>query len=141
MGVTTGMVSLAGVALVILYSPPPLLSSMHGIAGAVITGLMIVQIILGFVANAMFDPERKKVATVDKAHWWLGRLLVLAGIGNCQLGFMIYSSAFPLSSYFVITHWSIVGGAAIMFLVAEMKVGQVNHVGPKENDHEYGSKY
>lgn len=137
MGITTVILGLAGVILIFLYTTPPHFDSTHAIVGTAIIALMLVQVVLGFVSNHMFDPDRTSIPAVDKVHWWLGRLLLLGGIGNCQLGFSLYNNFYPLSSFFVIVHWTVVGGAVILFSVAEFKIGQVNHIQAEENEKDF----
>ncbi|ORY45100.1 hypothetical protein BCR33DRAFT_716441 [Rhizoclosmatium globosum] len=49
--------------------------SVHGAIGiAIAFGLYPCQVVLGYVSNAMFSPERKEVPIQDKVHWWVGRL-------------------------------------------------------------------
>lgn len=97
MGITTVGVGLIGLLFVLLYLPPPHFDSPHAILGLTVMVMMLGQVALGFISNHLYSPDREKVPLVDKSHWWLGRSLVLMGIINCQLGFMLYAE---VSEYF-----------------------------------------
>ena len=51
----------------------------HQILGLLIFILIWFQAVLGAIINRLWRPERTKVPIHDKVHWWLGRILILAG--------------------------------------------------------------
>jgi hypothetical protein len=87
---------------------------------------LIVQIILGYVANALYDPNRTVVPPQDWAHWSLGfhktnnrRILVLLGIINIPLGLHEFSGLYSMSVGLYVVYGIWVAGVIIVFLVAK----------------------
>lgn len=58
----------------------------HSLLGLVVLFLVTGQAVLGAVADRRYDKDRKAAPWHDVAHWWLGRVVSLAGPINCGLG-------------------------------------------------------
>jgi hypothetical protein len=76
---TTFVLTLVALFLIVLYKPPPHVNDPHAVfyflikaIGVLVVIGMLLQVILGFVTNALYDPERKSIPIQDTAHWWLG---------------------------------------------------------------------
>ena len=87
----TVSVTIVAVTLEILYRPGPHFKTDygHGLLGLFIVLTVIAQCILGIVIDIFYKPQRKKIPLFDKIHWWVGRILVIAGITNCFTGTII----------------------------------------------------
>ncbi|KAI9353231.1 hypothetical protein DFJ73DRAFT_624501 [Zopfochytrium polystomum] len=69
-------------------------SAPHRPIGTVISfAFLPVQIILGYVANALFSPDRPSVPWWDQLHWWLGRSTIVLAIVEMYLGLDLYGSS------------------------------------------------
>ncbi|KAJ3360605.1 hypothetical protein HDU91_004474 [Kappamyces sp. JEL0680] len=140
MGLGTGLLGIGGVVVLFLFQTGPHFNSNHSLVGLGVSGLMIVQIALGIASNLMFDPNRAAIPLVDKAHWWIGRLLFVAALVNIQLGFMLFQTLpYTFSNYVMYGHWGLVGIGLLLFIGAEFKFGQDNHV--KKHDEEKHASY
>ncbi len=65
----------------------------HAILGIIVIALVLWQALLGVVADRVWQSEHKKTGQIpatkwlpDKAHWWLGRFVLVAGCVNIFLG-------------------------------------------------------
>ena len=85
----------------------------------------IFQVILGFISNAKWTPDRTSIPWWDKAHWWFGRLLFLAGIANCGFGLMLYAQLYNQTQYLSITYWIYVALGFAVLIYGQFKFGQV----------------
>ncbi|KAJ3208231.1 hypothetical protein HDU82_002770 [Entophlyctis luteolus] len=86
--------------------------SQHAILGAIITlALYPLQIILGLVSNALFDPSRPSIPWWDQVHWWIGRLLLLLGILNTFFGLILFDPP----AFYTICYWIWIGIVACVF--------------------------
>ncbi|KAI9218776.1 hypothetical protein BC828DRAFT_407290, partial [Blastocladiella britannica] len=61
--------------------------SLHAIIGLAMLSATVLQVVLGFVIDKMFDPTRNTAPIRDKAHWALGYFLLVAGPINVILGY------------------------------------------------------
>ena len=91
---------------------------------------MILQIILGFVIDKLWSPDRTSIPLWDKLHWWIGRVVFLIAIINLYLG--IYKnasidSAFSSLNFYVIVSIIVVLGTASLF-AGQYAIGQVHHM-------------
>jgi hypothetical protein len=131
MGLGTGLLGLGGGVLIFLYTPKEShLESNHARMGMGVLALMIVQIVLGFVSNHMFDESRTSIPTLDKAHWWVGRILVIGALVTIQFGFMLFQDiGYEFNMIILYVHYGIVGMFLLLFIAAEIKFsGQDSHV-------------
>jgi hypothetical protein len=71
-------------------------TDIHGIIGLVICFAMLVQIILGYVIDKLWNSERTAPPLHDKIHWWFGRIVALLAIVNLYLGVIEYGSSIGL---------------------------------------------
>ncbi|KAG5456969.1 MAG: hypothetical protein BJ554DRAFT_3141 [Olpidium bornovanus] len=69
---------------------------------------MVVQVI-----DKMYQPDRLTVPARDKAHWWLGRILLTAGALNVFLG--LWAAAAATWLYVVFIVWLVAAAAAFAF--------------------------
>jgi hypothetical protein len=89
----TGVTAL-GLVFIFLSNPEPITSTSHGILGIVVCFVLLpLQLILGFVCNALYSPERLAVPFQDHAHAWIGRSLVVLAVVNITLGILLYNPA------------------------------------------------
>ena len=86
----TGLGSLVGVLLIILYKSPPHFGSPHGIMGLLTLILMVVQMSLGVLIDKWYDPERLKIPLHDKIHAWMGYSVWLFANVAIVLGLLSY---------------------------------------------------
>jgi hypothetical protein len=105
----TGLLTVVGCVLIFLYKTPPHFDSIHGKIGLAIFVVMICEIILGFVIDSLYDPDRTRPPTHDQVHWWTGRILVVLGIVNVQFGFSQFDEYYYMSTALVICNWVFVG--------------------------------
>ncbi|KAI9333702.1 hypothetical protein BDR26DRAFT_600845 [Obelidium mucronatum] len=77
-------------------------SSLHAYAGAVLVfGMMPAQIILGYVSNHLFSPDRSSVPWWDQVHWWLGRMVVVFSWVVIFMGLVLFESTIVIKALFV----------------------------------------
>lgn len=98
----------------------------HAYLGIIVTILVIVQVILGVLANRLWSPSRPGTpAFPDMIHWWLGRSLLVLGAANCGWGLYIYGSN-SFNAGFIIYIIFIV--LLIAFVIAgQVVIGAVHH--------------
>lgn len=79
--------------IIIVWHKGTFVASLHHIIGVFILFLSFIQPILGVLADKLWSPVRTKVPTFpDKAHWWIGRVAILAGIFNNFFGLCEYQA-------------------------------------------------
>jgi hypothetical protein len=105
----------------------------HTIIGLTIVILTFVQVLLGILANAFFKAGREGPPLFpDKAHWWLGRLVILYAFANCFIGFDQYGFTGNHNAPFIsFAVWLAL--VALLFLIAEIITGQTHHVELTDN--------
>ncbi|KAL2913503.1 hypothetical protein HK105_206963 [Polyrhizophydium stewartii] len=135
------LVTIASSLLVFLYKPPPHLSSIHHILGTLVCVLVLIQVVLGFVANALFSPMRDSVPWWDQAHWWLGRTVSIAGIVNLFLGLQLFQDqGYALASWIPLALGAYLFIAFVVLALGERFFGQVTHARGKGTDIELTRK-
>ena len=95
---------------------------------------MLFQIVLGFVINRLFDPNRFRIPFHDELHWYLGRCLVFLGCINIPLGLSLYSATMePVSNalYVLFALWILVASGALSFGARVVGREPTHHVAPK----------
>lgn len=87
------------------------------------------QVVGGFVIDRLFNPNRTSIPWWDKAHWWMGRLTVVAALVNIPLGIVLYSktSTVSMSMVWFVSYGLLLGGAVISFIVLQCRMGQTHH--------------
>jgi hypothetical protein len=140
----TGLFTLASFTLMVLYMqgrhlgvvlPEGFAGNSHTRLGLVVTLITVIQVILGFVSNALWTPTRTSVPWWDKVHWWIGRLVFLFGLMNTYTGLYLYVERYEAGPAILISFWIIVGLGLGGLVYGEWKFGQVNHVhAPGTND-------
>ncbi|KAI3656302.1 hypothetical protein MP638_005172 [Amoeboaphelidium occidentale] len=98
---------------------------LHEIFGVVLAGLIPIQLVFGYLSNALWYEGKAPHFYPDKIHWWLGRFVMLFGIVNCVLGLIRYTEYNESNQMW---WWLLVGAIlALTFLihvVFEVFVGQ-----------------
>jgi len=98
----------------------------HKIIGLIVVIIGTAQPVIGFLADKLFDPNRKAIPIFpDKTHWVLGWLSITLGMINIILGLLEYGVPYPvkrgtLIAYCVvaaITYASIVGYTVFRIIV------------------------
>ncbi|KAJ3255166.1 hypothetical protein HK103_006535 [Boothiomyces macroporosus] len=132
MSILTGAATLVSFILIYLYSFDRFstdgdIGSSHEKLGLVVVLAVIIQIILGYVSNAKFDPHRESIPWWDKAHWWVGRTLFLLGLLNVYLGIKFYGESYHLAGWVLPMFWIIVAFGFGMMVYGQATKGQDNH--------------
>jgi len=132
----TGGFSLIGLILIVLYKPGTHINSTHEYIGATLCVLLLVQIIMGFISNAKWSPERKSIPWWDQAHWWLGRAVVILGITNVYFGIIEFHKRLQIEDHssVLITFGAIVGLGVISMLTGQFLYGQVHHLNDSDDE-------
>ncbi|KAJ3280806.1 hypothetical protein HDU79_011332 [Rhizoclosmatium sp. JEL0117] len=69
-------------------------TSNHGIIGTVVVFIGYpLQMLLGFISNALYDEERKSVPWYDQLHHWTGRIIMVLVLVQMQLGLDLYGAS------------------------------------------------
>ncbi|KAJ3300693.1 DOMON domain-containing protein frrs1L [Borealophlyctis nickersoniae] len=128
----TGALTMASFILILLYVAPPhfdTTDSAHRPMGLAIVIAMIIQIILGFVCNALWSPDRPAVPIWDKAHWWLGRLTFLLAIINMYLGIDLYGTYGDIKKPLIAgLYWAWIAVGILGLVAGNFIFGQRHHV-------------
>lgn len=97
MFVGTGLLTLISFIVIVLYKKPNHFDDTHTILGLVISVATGLQVLLGFLANALWDAKRTAIPWWDKAHWWLGRSVFILALVNIYLGIDSFSKVTGMS--------------------------------------------
>ncbi|ORY40149.1 hypothetical protein BCR33DRAFT_719547, partial [Rhizoclosmatium globosum] len=69
-------------------------TSNHGIIGTVVVFIGYpLQMLLGFISNALYDEKRKSVPWYDQLHHWTGRIIMVLVLVQMQLGLDLYGAS------------------------------------------------
>ena len=119
----TGVFTGISFILIILYKAEHF-DSVHTQIGLTIFVMMIVQLLLGYVSNVFWTPDRSVIPLWDKAHWWVGRGIFILAIANVYLGLDAAQEFFPISRDIIILYWItlVAGFSALIF--GQVKYGQ-----------------
>jgi hypothetical protein len=87
-----------------------------------------VQIALGFIINALWNPQRTSIPWWDKAHWWFGRIIFLIAIVNIHLGIKEYGELGYGGSVdaVIISFWILVGLGVGLLIWGQFYFGQTH---------------
>jgi hypothetical protein len=133
----SGMVSVAALVLKILYTKPPHFTTLHQRMGLALEAALVLQIVLGFVSNALWKPTRTTIPWWDQLHWWLGRVCLGLGVVVVSLGFPEYNHATsgePISMLLVVLFWTWIGLFLVAMLAGQFVFGQVHHLAAVPHD-------
>ncbi|KAJ3319607.1 hypothetical protein HDV06_006169 [Boothiomyces sp. JEL0866] len=134
MGVACGLATIVSFFLIVLYIHPPHFNKLHHILGLIIFLAVILQIILGYISNAKWSPDRTSIPWWDKAHWWFGRSLFLLGLVNVYLGISLYNDNFGIASWVSPVFWAMVVIGIVGLVFGQVTTGQVHHVKKPEEE-------
>jgi len=85
----------------------------HKIIGLVVTIIGTAQPIIGFIADKMFNPQRKSIPIFpDKTHWVLGWGSCLLGVVNVLLGLILFDASLELK-----VAYSVYAAILVIFLI------------------------
>lgn len=137
LGVTGGF-SLVSLILIVLYKQGAHIASMHEYIGVAVCSILLIQVIMGFVSNALWSPERTSIPWWDRAHWWLGRIVVIAANVNIYFGIIEFHERLGIkdSKSVLITFGTIVGLGVISMIIGQFIYGQVHHLNDSPDDEE-----
>ncbi|KAJ3258966.1 hypothetical protein HK103_003107 [Boothiomyces macroporosus] len=138
MAVLTGVATLVSFILIFLYSADRFsnidaIGNAHEKIGLVVVVAVVIQIILGYISNAKFDPDRPAIPWWDQAHWWLGRSLFLLGLVNVYLGIAYYSRNYDLAGWVLPVFWIVIAVGIAGMIYGQATKGQDNHVKSTED--------
>jgi hypothetical protein len=122
-----GILSLVAIIPVFLFKTGPHFSTLpniHPLLGLILTILMVVQFVLGYLSDKYFDINRTAIPVIDKLHWWVGRLSTLGAQVNIVLGILIASVFDAYSIYLPITFAIALIGGILLMAYGENKIGQ-----------------
>jgi hypothetical protein len=106
------------------------ISSTHGILGTVVALVGFpLQVILGFVSDKLWSPDRVAIPVWDKVHWWLGRALVLLSAVTFYFGLSLYGA----DTWVYIAVYVIIALELGGLIMGQLKGGAVHHVAGKGN--------
>ncbi|KAJ3268215.1 hypothetical protein HDV01_003266, partial [Terramyces sp. JEL0728] len=128
MAVLTGAATLVSFVLIFLYSADRFgtdesVGNAHEKLGLVVVIAVIIQIILGYISNAKFEPSRPAIPWWDKAHWWVGRGLFLLGLVNVYLGIKFYGENYNLAAWVFPVYWAVVALGIAMIVYGQLTKG------------------
>ncbi|KAJ3194838.1 hypothetical protein HK101_001787 [Irineochytrium annulatum] len=104
-------------------------AGIHGIMGTLLAlGIFPLQVILGFVANHMWRPDREGIPWWDQMHWWLGRLAAVGSIVILYLGLNLYGA--PPLAYIGLFFW--IGVCFIVLVAGQFSIGVRHHMKKKD---------
>lgn len=130
----TGGLSLVSAILVGVYKVPPHFASPHEQLGLFILLALPAQIILGYVINALWNPNRSSSHTPwhDRLHAYFGKLIVLLALINIILGLNKFENLYQLNAaiYVVYVLWVFV--ASGLFWWAGKRYGNIKGHGGSE---------
>lgn len=100
------------------FDPSP-----HSILGLTIVALILLQVLLGYLSNALWHAGKPPHFFPDKLHWYCGRLALVLGIVNIYLGTREYVMAFDVRA--AAGGWAVVGvmGAVVVGATIMMEWG------------------
>ncbi|TPX32153.1 hypothetical protein SmJEL517_g04717 [Synchytrium microbalum] len=101
----------------------------HTVLGLAIVIAAPFQGFLGMAINALFNPERKGIPAHDMAHWWIGRLIIIAAMIDIIFGLLLYQNRgynVPVWIWIAVVVVLIAAFATYFFL--QFTVGVQHHV-------------
>jgi magnesium-transporting ATPase (P-type) len=124
----TGLLSLISFILIVLNVQEPHFDGSHQKIGLAIFILMFIQFALGFISNALWDPQRTHAPWWDKVHWYFGRGLIILAVINIYLGIEEFSEVTGESMVgLIIGYWIWIGILFSMFLLGQFYFGGTQH--------------
>ena len=128
--------SIVGFLAILLFRPLNThFNTPHQKLGIAIFCIMFLQIVLGFVINKLYTPQRTRVPWYDLTHRWMGRLVVCAGLANIVLGLMEFREKYGLGNevYLMFAVWLVVVLGFFGFTYLDSKTTPQNL--PKSAEH------
>ena len=122
----TGLFSIAGFVIVYnMNSCSIFMDSAHEKIGLSVIIILIGQIVLGFISNALWTPDRTYIPWWDKVHWWLGRGVFILGIVNISLGINLYMNQYNEPIGILYAYWICIAIGFGFMVFGQIKFGQV----------------
>ena len=121
--VTVLLTSAAFVIVIIPDSRSPFWIGAHAYVGILVVGGCILQVVLGYVIDRLYDQDRERVPWRDQLHWWLGRLLYVLSLIAVTLG--LAQSGAP--GTFWIAYGVLLGLSTIGFVAGQIRIGPHHH--------------
>lgn len=114
--VSTCLLTLVGFIFIMLYLDWKLaLSETHHTIGIIIVVGAIIQPILGWIADRLFDVKRTKIPFFpDRLHWHVGRILFFGALINMYFGLSMANVVTLLGSF---SQWALAGYWLTMALI------------------------
>ncbi|KAJ3138819.1 hypothetical protein HK100_012148 [Physocladia obscura] len=133
---------LVAVEMHLVAGSPRFSSSSHAIIGALLVfGLYPLQLIFGFLANALFVPTRSTAPIwPDRVHWWLGRAMMVLVLVQMQLGLQLINASQSVVALF--WSWNVFIVFAMYGYLGEFWLGgQSGHGVIQSPEFEYDSAF
>ncbi|KAJ3059027.1 hypothetical protein HDU98_004954 [Podochytrium sp. JEL0797] len=121
------IIALICVELTVAKGEDRFFTSTHGIIGTLLALVFYpTQLALGFVCKKLFTARRTRIPMLDKAHWWMGRLVALLAVINMDLGLDAFGAEISVR----VLYWvGIVGIVGALVVFGEFWLGgAVRHV-------------
>ncbi|KAI9325794.1 hypothetical protein DFJ73DRAFT_868323 [Zopfochytrium polystomum] len=97
----------------------------HKPIGTVVAFVLFpLQIVLGFISNALFSPDRPSIPWWDRLHWWVGRAVMVLAVVEIYLGLRLFGA----STAVVVAYWVWIGVCVAAFAAAQLLGGAVHHL-------------
>ncbi|KAJ8326930.1 hypothetical protein QVD99_005308 [Batrachochytrium dendrobatidis] len=123
------VLTIGSTVIIYLYKTPPHFQDVHRMLGIIVSVSVIIQVIMGFVSNALYNKGRERIPIWDKVHWWFGRLVCAAGAANLFLGLLMYHDmGYTMPYWLPIILGVYFFGSFVMFSLGERYYGKVDHI-------------
>ncbi|KAI9353229.1 hypothetical protein DFJ73DRAFT_828724 [Zopfochytrium polystomum] len=99
-------------------------SAHRPIGVALSLALLPAQVILGYISNGLWKPDRTAIPWWDQLHWWVGRSTVLLAVIELYLGLVLYSTSVVV----MVLYWLWIAVVVIVFALGQWRFGVVHHV-------------
>ncbi|KAI9324748.1 hypothetical protein DFJ73DRAFT_915216 [Zopfochytrium polystomum] len=120
----TGVLSVIGWLAVFLYTPAPHLQTWHQRAGVAVQGVLVIQVLLGFVSNAVWTPSGVAATWWELAHKWVGRLVAVTAVATTYSGIDAYDRRLGgVRPLWRVVFWMWIDVCVVVLAFGEFKYG------------------